>query len=282
MFRIHTILSFILLSITAKAATDQPKSATDQPKSCDTTGTCVDFTVAIIGAGRMGTHLAATYADAGIDVSLLSRDPTKSLDIITALLSGNGWEKKGIQLPPSTVTDTSHWTLKSGGYAEAVNADVIVLAVPFRTNYRKKWYETNVIEVLKPIIGGHSKYIVDINNPWIIGTGLPAEGPQSSVEVNAGLMDDATAKWCAGYKTIFWHDLLPGRKKNHIAKNSPVEIAGEVECKKKLSMLIQAHGFNVKDEGGFEKAKLLEWMFNSRTRRPVRVHSRDRMMMDGF
>ena len=249
-----------------------------EPQICDASSAdnkCLP-SVAIIGAGRMGVHLAATWADAGVSVTLCSRNPDKAEKIVASLLARKGWEERGIQLPPASIPDTSDWNLQSGGISAAVHADVIILAMlPDPTPAFLK-------TTLKPLIHGQGKYIVDINNPWIMGSGLPSDGPKSSVEVNQLALDDATTFWCAGYKTIYWHELIPGRKKNYVAKRKPVEIAGDNGCKEKLKLLIESHGFTAQDKGGFEHALQLEWMFNRRTRRPVRVHSRDRMKMDGF
>ena len=42
----------------------------------------------------MGVHIAATYAAAGIDVTLCSRDSSKAKGIVTSLLAGKGWTRR--------------------------------------------------------------------------------------------------------------------------------------------------------------------------------------------
>ena len=109
---------------------------------------------------------------------------------------------------------------------------------------------------LKPLVGGLSKIIVDINNPWIMGRGLPADGPQSSIEVYRGALDDDTASWCTGYKTNYWYTILPDSPTGDV-----VEMVGDAACKSSLSALVKAHGFTATDLGGYDDAAALEWRF---------------------
>lgn len=48
------------------------------------------LTIGILGTGRMGTHLAAVWANAGHTVILGSRTKSKADEIVDALKSGAG------------------------------------------------------------------------------------------------------------------------------------------------------------------------------------------------
>jgi len=51
--------------------------------------------IAVVGGtGRMGVHLCAAWANAGYHVTLCSRHAAKAQDIVTELLSGQGYPKK--------------------------------------------------------------------------------------------------------------------------------------------------------------------------------------------
>ena len=129
--------------------------------------------VALVGAGRMGVHLAATWASAGVEVTLCARDEAKAEKIVSQLLSGKGFNEGQIKVPR---TDATGWKLKAGTYASASDADIVVLSsLPDHTY--------DIVKALRPHIHGKGKTIVDINNPWIMGSGLPDQGPQSSIEV---------------------------------------------------------------------------------------------------
>merc|ERR1719231_208207 len=162
----------------------------------------ITTSVAILGSGRMGTHIAAAWAagNAAHEVTLCSRNPTKAKSIVTSLLAGKGWTRDSIAIPPSK--NACDWNLKSGDYTAAADADVVVLA-------QLPDHVPELIRTLKPLLFGKGKVFLDINNPWIMGSGLPSDGPQSSIEVYRQILDDDTAKWCTGYKTIYWHTILP-------------------------------------------------------------------------
>jgi hypothetical protein len=123
-------------------------------------------------------------------------------------------------------------------------------------------------------------------------------------------LDDPTASWTIGYKTNFWHTLVPRRRGDEVPLSpSPipitsthgpqnatlipsqyiirapgvylpaaiphqVEISGEAKAKADLSKLIRAHGFKPKDLGSIEECAALEWGF-VKNGKPARVKSGD-------
>ena len=85
----------------------------------------------------MGVHLGAAWAQAGMDVTLCSRDVNKAQPIVDALLAGQGWTGDKCAVPPNKpdgpegAIQPTDWTLKAGSIKDAADADVIALASPF-------------------------------------------------------------------------------------------------------------------------------------------------------
>ena len=137
------------------------------------------LTVALLsGTGRMGVHLAAAWAHAGIDVLMCSRSKEKAQAIVSTLLSGNGYVSPDGQVQVSA-SSTAGWKLRAGSEEDAASADVMFLSTaPF---------EAVAPQLLRiaPLIRGKGKIIIDITNPWVMGNGVPPSLPQASVQVIA-------------------------------------------------------------------------------------------------
>ena len=199
--------------------------------------------IGILGTGRMGTHLAATWAAAGHSVILGSRDRTKSDFIVSSITAGSGYVGGGGEQIPPFIVDNLRLT--AGSLSDAVKADIIVLATPFPVT-------VDLIHSLKAEIIGKGKIIIDITNPWYSGEGLPANGPQSAVEIHRNALDDPTAHFGVAYKNVLWTKILPGKK------GVRVSICGDRVYRQIVTSLISSHGFKTVDGGGLESAVSLE------------------------
>ena len=94
-----------------------------------------DFSIALLsGTGRMGVHLAAAWAHAGMDVIICSRTQDKAQVIVDSLLAGKGYSSGDIMVPrhPKELPSPAQsWRLRAGSVNDAVSADIIVLSSPF-------------------------------------------------------------------------------------------------------------------------------------------------------
>ena len=210
--------------------------------------------IAVIGGtGRMGVHLCAARANAGYDVTMCSRTEDKAQTIVDSLLAGDGYHEDGmqggIQVPPSP--DTSGWVLKAGTTNDAAAADLIVLSTMYEV-------AGTVLEQIAPEIRGKGKTILDMTNPFLkrpdgYGGGLPADGPQSGIEVHQQKLDDPSTKWVGAYKSVMWSLILPTGPKN--PKRPGIEVFGDAEAVECVCELIRMHGWDPVVRGGVEVAK---------------------------
>lgn len=207
--------------------------------------------VAIIGGtGRIGAHLAATWASAGIHVTICSRSAEKAQALVDEVISGKGYNKDQIQIPRC---DTEGWKLKGGGYELAAEADMIVLAcAPFEVQWP-------ALKKIANSIRGKGKVIIDLCNPWIMGRGIPPDQPQASVLVHKMRLNDPTVKWGVAYKTIMWPRIVPA------AKGVGVEVCGDPEAVDMISRCIIAHGFQPMPMGALEVAADMESGFRGQS-----------------
>jgi len=84
------------------------------------------------------------------------------------------------------------------------------------------------------------------------GSGLPASGPQSAVEIHKAALGDASTSWGVGYKTIFWYTIVPG------GAAQKTDIAGDAAAKEALRALAALHSFEAVDRGDLSMAGSLE------------------------
>lgn len=227
------IYCFFILSI-AILATMAATAAATASQTCGRIG--------ILGTGRMGTHLSATWSQF-YEVVLGSRDKSKSESIVSALKSGKGYRGlQGEDVPPY---DASGSRLTAGSLEEASECDIVVLVTPFPIT-------ADLIDSLRAKISGQNKIIIDMTNPWYSGSGLPAKGPQSAVEIHKAQLNDPTASWAIGYKPIMWNRILPGKR------DVEVPVCGETLALAALTQIIEGHGFKAVNYGGLEAAASLE------------------------
>jgi predicted dinucleotide-binding enzyme len=183
--------------------------------------------VGIIGTGKMGTHLAATWAKAGIDVLLGSRVRSRSQEIVDSLLAGKGYGDIRPFDPAGMET-----TLTAGTIIDAASRPVVVLATPFyATSYTLKKYKAK--------LWGRGVHLIDITNPWLSGAGLPADGPQSAVKVHQAALNDPSARFAVGYKRTMWNQIFPGAV-GPGGGRVKVDIAGDDEAKRSLTQLVSS------------------------------------------
>lgn len=210
--------------------------------------------IAVIGGtGRMGVHLCATWANAGYDVTMCSRTEDKAQTIVDSLLAGNGYFDKdgmqgGIQVPPCLADG---WKLQAGTNSDAAAADLIVLSTVYEV-------AGSVLEEIASDIRGKGKIILDLTNPFLnrpdgYGGGLPADGPQSGIEVHQQKLNDLSTKWVGAYKSVMWSLLLPTGPKN--PKRPGIEVFGDAEAVECVCELIHMHGWDPVVRGGIEVAK---------------------------
>ncbi len=122
------------------------------------------LSIGILGTGRMGTHLTATWGASNQVVTLGSRDKSKAEGIVEALVAGRGYSGSGGERVPPFAKDD--WKIKGGSLEEACEADILVLVTPFPTT-------AGLLDSLRASIIGRGKVIIDMTNPWYSGSGLP-------------------------------------------------------------------------------------------------------------
>ena len=199
-------------------------------------------TIGILGTGRLGCHMASTWAASGHTVVLGSRDAAKAQHIVNQILSPQGYKGDGgANTPPFSGSDQAKLT--GADYQTAAQADIVVLATPFPVT-------VEIIRSLKPYLSG--KIVIDSTNPFYSGTGLPAGQPyDSAVEYHRSVLNDESASWATGYKTIYWTKIVPGG-------TGSFDTCGDAEAKAAVVDLAKSHGFTASDRGGFEQAAGLE------------------------
>eukprot|EP00854_Cymbomonas_tetramitiformis_P027748 gene27748-34259_t len=213
-----------------QSLTQPPAQSTPHPgigvRSPNATGPLP--TIAFIGGtGRMGVHLCAAWAAAGYDVTMCSRSKEKAQKIVDELLAGRGYEEKvmqgAISVPPCPADG---WKLRAGTNDDAADADLIVLG----TVYEQAWA---MLEAIAPKIRGKGKLILDMTNPFLkrpdgYGSGLPADGPQSGIEVHKQRLADDSVRWVGAYKSVLWSLVLPTGPKN--PDRPDIEVFGDPEA----------------------------------------------------
>lgn len=112
------------------------------------------MTYSILGAGKIGQALAKAFARKGIDVALASRRSPEELTPIA-----------------KTIGPTVH----AESLQDAVKADVILLAIPFK-NYR---------EVAKAATSWKGKLVIDVTNAYGVSPEELGNRPSSAVVAEA-------------------------------------------------------------------------------------------------
>jgi predicted dinucleotide-binding enzyme len=218
------------------------------------------------GTGRMGVHLAAAWAHAGMDVRMCSRSKDKAQLIVDALRSGQGYSAGDIMVPRhpcELAAPQESWRLRAGSVEDAASADVIVLASPFHVMWR-------TLEPLVPLMHGRSKIFIDLTNPWLNSSApkgpygapippIPEDEPQASVLFHKERFNDPTASWCHAYRHVFWMLIHPTGPNPRCGERLGVELLGDPRAVEVCAAMIEAHGFKpVVRSGGCAVAPLYE------------------------
>jgi 8-hydroxy-5-deazaflavin:NADPH oxidoreductase len=184
--------------------------------------------VGILGTGRMGTRLAALFADAGQEVLLGSRSPERAREIVTGL----GRDA----IAPAT-------------YAEAAGAEVVVPAMflrdglldtlePLRRHLEGKLW----IDITNPFNADYSDFIL----PWHTSS---AEAIQQRFP---------TARLVGAFKNVWWEVFDRPAFGGVI---SDVYVVGDDPiAKRQLLALVQGSPFRYLDAGRLANARTIERM----------------------
>jgi predicted dinucleotide-binding enzyme len=174
--------------------------------------------IGIIGAGMIGGTAAKLFADAGHEIAISNR---RGPEAIAGLLSELGPRAHWL-----TTEDSARW------------ADVVLLAVPFRTP-----------EALPPpeLVAG--KIVIDAMNPYASSGGmLDLKGSSSSEETSKRLPG---ARLVKAFNTIYFRHLeTQGNADAPEDERRAIFVAGDdVEAKRLVGDLIRQIGFAPVDTG---------------------------------
>jgi len=186
--------------------------------------------VAVIGAGKLGSALAARCAKAGYDVIVGSRDAAKASQIAATLNAQVG---------------TDH--IRGASNADAVSqTDLAILSVPYAA-------QREILESLRPALIGKA-LITTVNalNPVDMRR---VKLPAISAAVEAQQLLGNDVKVVAAFQTVMYRILLdPDR-----SIESHVFVAGnDAEAKQQVILLAQSIGMKAWDIGPIENAAATE------------------------
>jgi len=183
--------------------------------------------IGIIGAGNIGATLANLFIKAGHAVAISnSRGPASLKDLVKAL---------GDNAIALSVNDA------------AAFGEMVILAVPWRK-----------FEALPDPILLKDKIVVDAMNPYKEGGGLIDLGDSTSSEETAKHLPGANI--VKAFNTIWFKHLAEsGRSDLPLKERRAIFIAGDnVECKAKVSHLIEEIGFAAIDTGNLHDGGKLQ------------------------
>ncbi len=181
------------------------------------------MSIAIIGAGNMGKGLARRLAAAGETVVLAGRDEAKAAAIAADI--------------PGDVT--------GGAIADAGNADVVILAVPYPE-------AANALAEVGPLTG---KVLIDISNPVGPEMSLAVGMTTSAAEEIQKLVPQARV--VKAFNTIFAE--LLGLQLSEPDTPPQIMFAGDHEfANHRVEGLIKAIGFEPIDAGPLKNARFME------------------------
>lgn len=184
------------------------------------------MTIAILGAGKMGTRIAARLAAAGEDVTLAARDLKRTAEAAKSI---------GPQVKAATPA------------AAVEGADVVIVAVPY----------AQIPAALKEAGDLSGKVLIDISNAVGPNLSQAVSGATSAAEEIQRLVPGA--KVVKAFNTIF-SDLFEGPP-----EKSPPQVyyAGDdAAAKAKTAEVIRKAGFEPVDAGPLENARQIEAMGN--------------------
>lgn len=182
--------------------------------------------VSIIGAGNMGTAIAAIAAKGGATVQLLAQDAEKT----------------------AAAAATAGASVVSGVAGDTLTGDIVVLALPYPA----------VAGVLAQYAGQlDGKTVVDITNPLDFATFdslvVPADG--SAAQVIADTVPGARV--LKAFNTTFAATLATGTV-NDVAPTTVLVAGDDASAKEALIAVITAGGVAAADAGSLKRARELE------------------------
>lgn len=186
-------------------------------------------TIAVIGTGNMGKGIAQSFAKAGYQVFLGSRNRETAQEVAA-------------QIGQSHITGVSN--------PEAVeHANIVFLAIPYQEN-------NETIRKLRAALKG--KIVVDISNPLnATYDGLTTKPDYSAAETIAALLPESRV--VGAFKNtlagVFYDPYFDGDQKSTV-----LVIGDDEQAKAEVIELISVLPFQALDAGGLQKARTIEQM----------------------
>jgi NADPH-dependent F420 reductase len=186
-------------------------------------------TIAVIGTGNMGKGISQSFAKAGYQVFLGSRNLETSQQVAS-------------QIGQSLITGVSN--------AEAVErATIVFLAIPYQEN-------NQTIRGLRGALRG--KIVVDISNPLNpTYDGLTTKPDYSAAESVSELLPESRV--VGAFKNtlagVFYEPYFDGGQKSTV-----LVVGDDEQAKAEVIKLISALPFQALDAGGLQKARTIEQM----------------------
>ena len=177
--------------------------------------------ITIFGAGNIGSAVAGIAVKAGATVQVIDRNPDKAA--------------------------TAAEGVTGAKYGEAVNGDIVILALPFPA------YDEVIAAYAGQLTG---KTVVDVSNPIDFTTfdlALP-EGSKSAAEYLAAKLPEA--KVVKAFNTTFAATLATG---TNDGAPTVVQLASDSEdAKNAVKAFVEAAGLKTVDAGALKRAQYLE------------------------
>ncbi|WP_160295470.1 NADPH-dependent F420 reductase [Demequina aurantiaca] len=184
-------------------------------------------TVAIFGAGRVGTALARVLVDAKYDVRVVGSGPASGIDLIVSVMA-----------PGAVAMDAA---------AAVTGADIVVLAVPL---HRIDSVEFALLQ---------DKVVVDVMNYWepIDGSLPDFAGVQATSPVVSDLL--AGARVVKAFNHIGYHDIATDSRETGHPERRALAVAGDHDEAVALVLeMVHRVGFDAVYAGSLAQSGLLE------------------------
>lgn len=186
-------------------------------------------TISVIGTGNMGKAIAQSFAKAGYQVLLGSRNRKTAQEVAA-------------QIGQLRITGVSN--------AEAAeSANIVFLAIPYQEN-------NETIRELRSALRG--KIVVDISNPLNeTYDGLTTKPDSSAAESVAALLRESriVGAFKNTFAGVFYEPQFDGDQKSTV-----LVIGDDEQAKAEVIKLISKLPFEVLDAGGLQKARTIEQM----------------------
>mmetsp|Transcript_8065 Transcript_8065/g.26997 ORF Transcript_8065/g.26997 Transcript_8065/m.26997 type:complete len:194 (+) Transcript_8065:1275-1856(+) len=178
----------------------------------------------------MGSRLAELWARGGYKVLVGSRDQLRGEETARRLT-----ESISNQVTSSIEGGTMEWAADQG--------DIIVLATPFTATIQ-------VLSVIQEFIHGQHKIILDITNPIYDHNAIESV---AALDLHMAFLDDPTASWAVGYKSVFVNRLNFGSR-----HSQTIDICGDRKARMAVADLVRCHGWTPRIRGEVSMARALE------------------------